>query len=199
MQETSGTSSSKKMSTAKFSEFVMSMDDLYDMALRNGYYLPKRNSAALNEIMLYNVLQGHYWCPKFSDMRLQSCVKPPLKEVLFEKVVHACDKKKLNVAWIDEKHMPDKNWMVSVLATLKPDDEIFSKDYVAPPIRRRLKDIETIVLPNELFDNLPKSVSKVKARRLKIMSEAFAAEKAQRLKDMQKDIFSQIEIGRAHV
>ena len=32
----------------------------------------------------------------------------------------------------------------------------------------------------------------MKARRLKIMSEAFAAEKAQRLKDMQKDIFSQI-------
>jgi hypothetical protein len=40
------------------------------------------------------------------------------------------------------------------------------------------------MLPNELFDNLPKSTSKVKARRLKIMSEAFASEKAQRLKDM---------------
>ena len=170
----------------------MSMDDLYNMALRNGFYLPKRKSAAINESMLFNILQGHYWCPKFQEIRLQSCLKPPMKEVLFSKILDICQKKNLNIAWIDDKHMPNKEWIVTVLATLSPDDEIFKKDYVAPPVRRRQKDIETIMLPNELFDNLPKSTSKVKARRLKIMSEAFASEKAQRLKDMQKEIFAQI-------
>jgi hypothetical protein len=30
-------------------------------------------------------------------------------------------------------------------------NEIFDKDYVAPPIKMRLRDIETIVLPTELF------------------------------------------------
>ena len=79
--------------------------------------------------------------------------------------------------------------MVSVHATLNPDDEIFKKDYVAPPVRKRLRDIETIVLPNELFEDLPKSTRKLKKRRLKIMSEAFAAEKAHKLKDMQKDLY----------
>ena len=61
-----------------------------------------------------------------------------------------------------------------MLATLKPDDEIFKKDYVAPPIRKRLRGIETIILPPELFEGLPKTKSKVKARRMKIFGESFA-------------------------
>ena len=88
--------------------------------------------------------------------------------------------------------MPDKQWLVQVLATLSPEDEIFKKDYVAPPIRKRLRDIETIVLPKELFENMPQSMSKVKARRLKIMSEAFAAEKVHKLRDMRKHIEDEI-------
>ena len=75
---------------------------------------------------------------------------------------------------------------------MSPNDEIFRKDYMPPPTRKRLRDIETIVLPNELFVDMPKSTSKVKARRLKIVSEAFAAEKANRLKDMQKAIYEEI-------
>ena len=122
------------------------------------------------------------------------CPKPPLKEALMGKIETLCFNKKLNIAWIDVQHMPDKDWMVAVISTLDPGDEIFRKDYVAPPVRKRLKDIETIILPNQLFENLPKSTSKVKARRLKIMSEAFAAEKAARLKDVQKEIFAQIAV-----
>ena len=50
--------------------------------------------------------------------------------------------------------MPDKQWLVQVLGTLSPDDAIFAKDYVAPPVRKRLRDIETILLPKELFENM---------------------------------------------
>ena len=103
-----------------------------------------------------------------------------------------CAKKKFNVAWIDEKHTPDKDWLVNVLATLDPENEIFNKDYVPPPIRKRMKDIETIVLRNELFEGLPLSTSKNKSRRLKIVSEAFAAEKASRLKEMRRNIEDEI-------
>ena len=59
------TTASKKMSSKTFSEFVMGLDDLYDMTVRNGFFLPKKSSSAVNEVMLYNVLQGNYWCPKF--------------------------------------------------------------------------------------------------------------------------------------
>ena len=45
--------------------------------------------------------------------------------------------------------------MVAVLSTLNPHDKIFKKDYLAPVIRKRLRDIETITLPSELFEGLP--------------------------------------------
>ena len=81
---------------------------------------------------------------------------------------------------------------MNVLATLDPENEIFKKDYVPPPIRKRMKDIETIVLRNELFEGLPLSTSKNKSRRLKIVSEAFAAEKASRLKEISRNIEDEI-------
>ena len=65
---------SKKMSSAKFSEYVMGMDDLFKMAARNGYYLPKQKSQAINEIALFNILQGKYWCPKVDEIRIKNCV-----------------------------------------------------------------------------------------------------------------------------
>jgi hypothetical protein len=45
------------MTSAKFSEFVLSIDDLYNMGIRNGFYLPKQSSSAVNELMLTNVLK----------------------------------------------------------------------------------------------------------------------------------------------
>ena len=182
----------KKMSSSAFSQYVMSIDDLYDMAVRNGYYMPKQTCSAVNELMLFNILQVKYWCPKTEEIRMKSIVKAPLKEVLLSKLMQVCNAWNLNIAWIDEKHSPNKEWLINVIATVDPNNEIFRKDYVPPPIRKRLQDIETIVLPNELFEGLPKSTSKKKARRLKIMSEAFAAEKASRLKDMRKTIEDEI-------
>ena len=102
----------KKMSSAKFSQYVMGMDDLFKMAERNGYYLPSQKSSAINELMLFNVLQGKYWCPKTDDIRIKNCVTPPNKDVLLVKLLAICYTKKLNLAWIDETHMPDKKWMV---------------------------------------------------------------------------------------
>jgi hypothetical protein len=57
----------------------------------------------------------------------------------------------MNIGWIDDTHLPDKLWLVNVIATIDPNNEIFDKGYVAPPIKMRLRDIETIVLPTELF------------------------------------------------
>ena len=117
---------------------------------------------------------------------------PPLKEIVASKVWDTCTSRELNLAWMDPAHIPNKKWLLEVLATLKPEDEIFRKDYVASPVRKRLRDVETIVLPDELFQNMPKSTSKVKARRLKVVSQAFAAEKTTRLKEMQRHILDEI-------
>ena len=64
--------------------------------------------------------------------------------MLIEKLRDIAFANDLNIAWLDEKHQPDKKWLVDVIASMKPEDEIF-KDYRPPPIRKRLQDYETIV------------------------------------------------------
>jgi hypothetical protein len=39
--QVSAAASSKKMSSSSFSQYVMSIADLYDMAVRNGFHMPK--------------------------------------------------------------------------------------------------------------------------------------------------------------
>ena len=51
---------------------------------------------------------------------MRPCPKAPTKEVLNEKLQKLCREFNLNIGWIDEKTMPDKEWMVSVIATLNP-------------------------------------------------------------------------------
>ena len=58
----------KKMTADKFSEYVMDLHDLYNLAYKNDFYLPCESSSAINEIFLMNVLsesRESYWCPKF--------------------------------------------------------------------------------------------------------------------------------------
>jgi len=52
------------MTSSSFADYVKNMADLYNLAMRNGYYLPSQKSLAVNELMLFQVLQGQYWCPK---------------------------------------------------------------------------------------------------------------------------------------
>ena len=129
---------SAKMSSSAFSEYVMSIADLYETAVRNGFYMPKLSCSAVNETMLFNMLQEKYWCPRTEDIRMKPIVKAPLKEVILVKLMQVCTARKLNVAWIDDKHLPDKVWLVNVIATLDPGNEMFKKDYVAPSIRKKL-------------------------------------------------------------
>ena len=77
---------------------------------------------------------------------MKSSVKAPLKEVILSKLMQVCTARNFNISWIDETHSPKKDWLINLIATVDPHNEIFRKDYVPPPIRKRLKDIETIVL-----------------------------------------------------
>ena len=66
---------------------------------------------------------------------MRPCPKAPQKEVLIEKLRAIAFENDFNVEWIDEKHQSDKKWLVDVIASFTPQDEIFRKDYVPPPIR----------------------------------------------------------------
>ena len=80
-----------KLTTAKFSEYVMDVHDLYVLAVRNGYYLPAEKSSVVNEVMLFQILQGVYWCLNDEVIRMKPCPRPPTKDVLIAKLIEVCD------------------------------------------------------------------------------------------------------------
>ena len=81
---------------------MLSIEDLYRMGIRNGFYLPKQSSSAVNELMLTNILKKNYWCPMTKEIRLKSILKASLKEVILVKLCQICVTRRLNMAWIDE-------------------------------------------------------------------------------------------------
>lgn len=178
----------EKLSAAQLAAFVKDKRDLYELAIRNGYYLPKYTSGAITEDYLVGVLQGRCWCPKYSEIRLMPCVRPPAVDVLLEKfregtLLHG----KFNV-YIDTEHRPDVKWLVDVVATLMPYDEIFAKDYVAPPRKQPMRELKNIELDPSLLDDMPLSRSKAKARRLRIVGTAVTESRIQRLKHIADDV-----------
>ena len=53
-------SSSNKLSSMQFTKYVMDVHDLYCLAERNGYYLPKESASIVTEEFLINVLTKEY-------------------------------------------------------------------------------------------------------------------------------------------
>ena len=51
----------------------------------NEWYLPRFKTSMITELYLRNVLTGKTYCPKFSDVKLRPCPRPPSKEVLLKK------------------------------------------------------------------------------------------------------------------
>ena len=60
----------------------------------------------------------------YRDVRLAPCPSPPTKRILLEKLKELEIKKNITVG-SDDKHIPEKGWLLAVLSTLNPGDEIF--------------------------------------------------------------------------
>jgi len=110
----------------RLERYITSKRDLYDSAIRNGYFLPSFNSSIITEEYLLQVINNKMWCPLFKDIRLSPCVTPPCKALLLQKLLGYLNKAKLN-SGIDDKHVPDKRWLLLILSTFTPKDEISTK------------------------------------------------------------------------
>jgi hypothetical protein len=161
----------KNFSAEEVKECISGKFELYDSAIRNGYYLPKYKSGIINENYLTNVILGEIFCPKYSDIKLAPCPSPPDKETLIKWVnqIKSPTGKTFGIG-IDD-HTPNKDWLVVILSTYKPDLKIFRKDYVAPPRVVKAEDKPNIALPSDFLDNLPPSRKKTKAKRLTLISK----------------------------
>ena len=119
-------------------------------------------------------------------------MKPPTVDVLLGKFREATLLYGHDKVYISDKRPPDAKWLVAVVGTLLPDDEIFAKGYVPPPRRARQADAKVIEIPIEMLVGVPDSKSKAKARRLRVMGECFVDARIDALKRVQKDIADQL-------
>jgi hypothetical protein len=59
---------------------LASKKELYEAAVRNGYFLPKLKSSIITEDYINMVISGQLLCPKYSEIRLRPCPMPPDKD-----------------------------------------------------------------------------------------------------------------------
>jgi hypothetical protein len=105
--------------------------DLYEAAVRNGWYMPKYKCTMITEEYITKVINKKVYCPMYDDIKLKPCPKPPEKEILlkdFMRLMHTMKKD----PGIADNHMPDKGWLLAILGTYKPDLPYFQKGYVPP-------------------------------------------------------------------
>lgn len=76
--------------------------DLYDLAVRNGFYVPTLKSGCCTEDYLINVLTPKDWCLRYEEMRPRPCPRPPQKDILIEKVLKAFDREAVGNVYISQ-------------------------------------------------------------------------------------------------
>jgi hypothetical protein len=69
-----------------------------------------------------NVITDKAFCPKYADIKMLPCPRPQNKEVLFKKFLEICVTHNFVQTGVDDKHQPDKRWLMDVVSTFKPDD-----------------------------------------------------------------------------
>ena len=181
-----------KVKVEEFAKYIQNKSDLYEACLRNDWYLPKYKSSMVTEAYLKNVMIGKTWCPRYSELKPKPCPRPPYKQILIDKFLAAATDKGYQSIGMDEDHLPDKRWLLDVLAKLTPDDEIFRKNYLPPPKKSKLSEIEAIELPANFLADLPLSKSKVKRKGLKTITDGNKLAKIEALKMRQKEIADRI-------
>lgn len=172
---------STQMTVKAFNVKVSNKADLHEALIRNGYYPPSLKCGMATEAYLIGVMEKTYWCLRAEDVRIRLCPKPPDKKILLEKFRKLTHDNNIKHGMLEDK-WPDKKWLLAVISTLNPEDEIFKKDYFPPPRKNIIEEQKTINVPNGFFEGLPDSRRRVKRHALRIVGEGRAKQKVQYLK-----------------
>ena len=108
--------------------------------------------------------------------------------MLVKKFLEIMKANKIKLHGLDDQHLPDKKWLIDVISTLDPTDEIFKKDYVPPPRKNLIEEQKSIQVPEDFLKGLPESKSKVKRRALKVIGEGMAKQRISYMKQQLKDL-----------
>ena len=139
------------------------------------------------EEYLRQIIKGKAWCPLYSKIIMIACPRPPNKSVLLEKFWNFIDFHRHELIGVDrDRHVPDKRWLLDVLATFTPEYEIFHKNYSSPEKASKLSEIKTIEVPVDFMKDLPFSRRKSRRKGLRMQKEGLRVQKKERFKMMQK-------------
>ncbi|CAD8204156.1 unnamed protein product [Paramecium pentaurelia] len=107
-------------------QLIPSLKSAYYGLVLQGKYLPKQNSSIITSEYLLGVLFETYYVSQIDEINIGVLLKPIKKVELIEELI----KIQMNgQKWgIDVKHTPNKEWIVNVLKTLKPDHYIFKNE-----------------------------------------------------------------------
>ena len=77
---------------------------------------------------MLSVKEGLVWCPKYADVKLRPCPKPPVKKLIFDEIVQILAQDGRHFGIANETRV-DVNWLLNCLSTLMPNHAIFQKSY----------------------------------------------------------------------
>ena len=109
--------------------------------LNIGYCMPSVHSGLCTLDWMYGIRAKHFYCPMVKDQNFDKrCFYPPPKAELLRKLELALrplidehrgkeSQPYENTLNYMQEHLPDVNWLITVLAIWAPDDEIFEQRY----------------------------------------------------------------------
>ena len=115
---------------------VLSKRFLHEALTRKGWFLPKKSGGFVTLRYLDAVFKGTYWVPRYADVILAPCPRPPEIKILYGEVENLLQQKSKTLG-DTTKGMPDKIFLLTCLSTLSPQHQFFSADYLPPTKHRR--------------------------------------------------------------
>jgi hypothetical protein len=132
------------ISKEEFGRYIKDKDHLYKACLSNGYFLPlNRKNLFVTVKMLKEIYTTKCHCPKLSEINHRPCVNPPSSSVLRDECASIIEnnddyaneeqaKQWKRLAKYMRKNIPEKTWVLGLLALVAPGHPVFKKDYQPP-------------------------------------------------------------------
>ena len=109
------------------------IEDLHEILLRNGLYLPSRGGHWLTKKTMLAMYKAEVHCPMYGDLKPRPCPKPPSRQVLVEEVNKEILRRyrdKSKCLKTTANRMPEQKWLLDVLSSLNPNHQFFKKNWM---------------------------------------------------------------------
>ena len=127
--------------------------DFYDAMRRNHYVMPEYKERIVTTAWMLGVVRGTHWCLSSAEVNcLPQCARRPTKKMLAVMLVAVMrnvtePKEKVEAikatAELVLAHPPDMHWMLTCLAQIDANHEVFGRDYVPPkPVKEFEAEID---------------------------------------------------------